>query len=178
MMPNAPPPEPSDEDLATRRELGPLYERYARRLTVFLSRLGVASADLDDLQQDVWVRVWNQFAAGRFDGHFRGWLFQIARNRVIDYLRRKRPEALPEDLTLPAGAPGPDDHLARQEDLEQLRRCIDRLSEQQAAVVRGRLAGEASAAIGQRLGITPERAHRLYHDAGKALALCMKRASR
>jgi RNA polymerase sigma-70 factor (ECF subfamily) len=176
MAPGTPPPESTDAALAARGDLGALYERYQRRLLAFLSGLGVARDDLEDVQHEVWVRVCNHLRARGFEGHFRGWLFKIARRLVIDGARRKRPETLPADDSLPSGAPAPEEALRRQEELERLRHCLDRLPPQQAAVVRARLRGETYPDLSRQLGVAVERAHRLFHDAGKALAICVERA--
>jgi RNA polymerase sigma-70 factor (ECF subfamily) len=176
MKPTAQPADVGDEDLAARRDLVALHDRYARRLPPFLAGLGVPQGDLDDVQQEVWLRVWNQLQGpGTFQGHFRGWLFQIARNLAIDHARRKRAGALPEG-PLAAATAAPPEALSRQEEEQRLRHCLDRLPGPQAEVVRGRLGGEEYAQISQRLGVATDRAYRLYHDACKALASCMERA--
>jgi RNA polymerase sigma-70 factor (ECF subfamily) len=177
MAPDTRPPEPTDEELAALRDLGALYERYQRRLPVFLAGLGTAAADLEDVEQEVWVRVCDHLRARPFQGHFRGWLFQIARNLVTDRARRKRPEALPADARLVSAGPAPEEALDRQEEERRLRHCLDRLPPQQAAVVRARLSGETYPDLSQRLGIDVDRAYRLFHDAGKSLAICVERAA-
>src|SRR5262245_7136807 len=84
-------PPPSDEELAAACELDALHERYARRLPPFLTGLGVPKSDLDDLLQDLWIKVMKRLRERPFQGHFRGWLFEVARNLAIDLHRRKRP---------------------------------------------------------------------------------------
>jgi RNA polymerase sigma-70 factor (ECF subfamily) len=169
---------PTDEDLAANGDLVALHERYARRLFVFLSGKGVTTSDLDDVAQEVWARVWQAMRAKTFEGHFRGWLFRIAGNLVIDRSRRKRADALPEDLTLAAEGPGPEEALARKEEMERLRHCVEKLPAQLAEVLKRRLGGEEHEAIAQALEIAVERAHRRLHDARKAVAECVKRGER
>lgn len=169
---------PTDEDLAARGDLVALHERYARRLIVFLSGKGVATSGLDDGAWEVWARVWQGLRARTFEGHFRGWLFRIAGNLVIDRSRRKRADALPDDLAVAARGPGPEEALARQEELGRFRHCLDELPAQLGEVLKRRLAGEEHEEIAKALEIAVERAHRRLHDARKAVAECVKRGEK
>ncbi len=73
-----------------------LYARHRRGLYAFLGRQ-VPSTQLDDLFQDVWLRVARSRASYQPTARFRTWLYQIARNRAID-LAREKPLALAGDL--------------------------------------------------------------------------------
>src|SRR3954451_5371445 len=94
------PPEASDEALAARCDVAGMYARYASRMLAFVSSRGVAAHDLDDVAQELWVRVHNGLKARTFSGHFSGWLFQIARNLIVDRARKPAGpgELLAEDL--------------------------------------------------------------------------------
>jgi RNA polymerase sigma-70 factor, ECF subfamily len=85
-----------DEELVSQLAAGrhealdPLQERYGSVLTSLASRqLDRPSAE--EIVQDVFLSVWQH--AQSFDprrGSFRPWMFQIARRRVINELRRRR----------------------------------------------------------------------------------------
>lgn len=66
---------------------GRLYDRYARMVHgILMAR--VPLADVDDLVQDVFVRVLKQLHTVRDAACFGGWLAAVTRNRAADYHRR------------------------------------------------------------------------------------------
>lgn len=89
---------PTDEALVARVATGDeqalctLLERWQRALAHFLHRQ-TGGHDVEDLYQEVWLRVVG--AAGRFDPsrRFSTWLFQIAVNLCRDWHRRRPPGA-------------------------------------------------------------------------------------
>jgi RNA polymerase sigma-70 factor (ECF subfamily) len=70
-----------------RTAFGRLYDRYARMVHgILMAR--VPLAEVDDLVQDVFVRVLNQLHTVRDAACFGGWLATVTRNRAADYHRR------------------------------------------------------------------------------------------
>ena len=91
-----------------RSAFADLYRRYVRMVHgVLLARL--PRAEVDDLVQDVFVTAMQRVGSLREAAAFPGWLASIARNRAIDFLRRRRVEttelvdepAAPDGDTLP-----------------------------------------------------------------------------
>lgn len=92
-MTAAPTTDPRDEDLVKAYNGGDagalelLVERYKVPLHGFLVRMTKCHADADEVFQETWMRVITKsrdFKAG----NFKGWLFRIAHNLVIDRNRR------------------------------------------------------------------------------------------
>ena len=75
--------------------------RYQHRLYRYLLRLAADPPTAEDLFQQTWVRVMESMR--RYDPRrsFEAWLFAVAHNVAIDYLRKSRPESL--DEALPSG---------------------------------------------------------------------------
>lgn len=77
---------------------GRLYDLYAPMVHgILLAR--VPWDEVDDLVQDVFLVAFKRIHTLREAGAFGGWLAMIARNRAVDFHRRKRAtEELPETL--------------------------------------------------------------------------------
>ena len=92
----------TDEDLVVRlaagdqRALEELLRRWDRPLHAFVAR-HTGGRDVEDLRQEIWMRVVR--AADRFqrDRKFSTWLFAIALNLCRDWQRRPPAPALPPD---------------------------------------------------------------------------------
>ena len=68
-----------------------LIEKYQHRLLRYLVHLTGRRELAEDFFQDTWVRVLERGRQYDSRHEFSAWLFTIARNLVIDHLRRKRP---------------------------------------------------------------------------------------
>src|SRR5215471_2377974 len=75
-----------------------LVERYQNRLYRYLLRLVRQPGTAEDLFQQTWVRVMERIKSYDPERNFESWLFSVAHNLAIDYLRRYRPESLDEPL--------------------------------------------------------------------------------
>ena len=75
-----------------------LMERYQHRLYRYLLRLVHQPDAAEDLFQQTWVRVMERIASYNPELKFDGWLFALAHNLAVEYLRRYRPESLDEPL--------------------------------------------------------------------------------
>lgn len=75
-----------------------LYQLWAPRLSAVLRRAGIAPAEVADVLQIIFVEIWQKASHYRVErGTVGTWLYRIARNRTIDYLRRHPPHALPAE---------------------------------------------------------------------------------
>jgi len=108
--------------------LSDLVERDQHRLVRYLVYLTWSRDYAEDLAQETWVRVLQR--GSQYNGRqgFDPWLFAIARNLAIDYLRIKRnavgTASLPDDhdavLLLPSSGLSPFEAAARSEDALRL----------------------------------------------------------
>ena len=68
-----------------------LISRHVRSIYNFIYRFAGNSHDAEDITQEAFVKVWRHIAKYDPQQEFRGWLFAIARNTALDWLRKKRP---------------------------------------------------------------------------------------
>jgi RNA polymerase sigma-70 factor, ECF subfamily len=89
-----------------------LWEHAAVRLRPFVARR-VAAGDVDDVLQDVFVRMQRGLASLRDEERFTGWLFRVAASAVADHGRaRARHPVAASEPELPAPEIDPDDREA------------------------------------------------------------------
>ncbi|HNO74379.1 MAG TPA: RNA polymerase sigma factor SigZ [Nitrosomonas mobilis] len=78
-----------------------IWHEYQSRLKAFI-RSKVAEDAVDDLLQDVFMKIHLRIDSLKDDTKLEGWLYQITRNAITDYYRTKRiSEELPEWLEQP-----------------------------------------------------------------------------
>lgn len=87
-------------DLPSFREL---YRRHSQGLYRFVAWRSPRRAWVDEIVQDAWASLHAARASYQPQAAFRTWLYQIARNRLIDMLRQKEP--LPLDIEVMAEVP-------------------------------------------------------------------------
>jgi RNA polymerase sigma-70 factor (ECF subfamily) len=144
-------------------------------LMQFLRRSGRSKSDIDDLVQDVYVRVC-EAAAQQIPDPAKPFVFTIARNLLIDRLRREHvvPIETVEDLdalNVAIDAPGPDQTLIAREELRRVQAALDRLPRRaREAVILRKIEGLSWREIGQRMGIAERTVNRHLTDAMHALA--------
>jgi RNA polymerase sigma-70 factor (ECF subfamily) len=109
-----------------------LMERYQHRLYRYLLRLVSQPSTAEDLFQQTWLRIMERIQDYDPRRSFEGWLFAVAHNLAIDYLRRRQPESLDEPTfsgetqsdRARSGLPGVLDQLLSQERADWVARAV------------------------------------------------------
>ena len=119
-----------------RQSFNRLVMNYQNLVYSFLYRLAPTWDDLDDLAQELFVKVYHSIKDLKDVSQFKSWLHRIAVTVYLDELRRrkKRQERFVLDEALLESRSNPDEHpqrdLARKELHEQLQAAIERLPEE------------------------------------------------
>ena len=151
-----------------------LFDHFGPRLRGMLMRSGVSAAQAEDIAQDVMLSVWRKAASFNPErADVAGWVFQIARNRKIDIIRRER-RPVPEDLSEPTIDEADGEQIvALEQEAAKLRAALSALSPEQRSVVERAYIGdlthaEIQAETGLPLGTIKSRIRlgieRLRHE--------------
>jgi len=73
-------------------------QRERKRLGEFIRRRVGNEADAEDILQDVFTQLASSYSVADPIEQMTAWLFRVARNRIIDWYRKKRPEPMPENF--------------------------------------------------------------------------------
>jgi RNA polymerase sigma factor (sigma-70 family) len=156
-------------------------DREKGRLRNFIRRRVADQGDAEDILQDVFYELVEAYRLMQPIEQVGAWLFRVARNRIIDLFRKKRPQASTNDpivigdvvgdgeiLTLedllPAPDAGPEAVYARGVLLEELEDALDELPDEQRDVflaheVEGRSFKEIAAETGLSVNTLLSRKH-------------------
>ena len=132
------------------QRISDVVTREQSRLKHFIRRRVPDPRDAEDILQDVFYELVEANRLLMPIDHITGWLFRVARNRITDLFRKKRPEQFSEVVVsgddneslrfedlLPSLDDGPDALYARAVLLEELELAIDELPDEQRAVFVG-----------------------------------------
>lgn len=117
-----------------------LYERHRLGLFRFLCGLCGDATVAEEIFQETWLSVVRSETVQREAVLFKTWLYQIARNRLIDHWRKQGKRAsLQEEYDeqlhgLEDTTPGPEQRLHLSQDKQRLQHALDELPEEQREV--------------------------------------------
>ena len=95
-----------------------IWKEYHSRLRAFIKNRILDDTATDDTLQDVYLKMHTGLASLRDETKLKGWLYQIARNSIIDYFRSQEPTV---DIT--EWLPQPDDD-PNEKVTQQLSECL------------------------------------------------------
>jgi len=127
--------------------LSQAMERDQPRLRSFIRKHVADTGEAEDILQDVFYELLSSYRMMKPVEQVTAWLYRVARNRIIDLFRKKKPDSLNvpvsneedgdslllEDL-LPSAEAGPEAAFARTLLLDALEEAIEELPESQREV--------------------------------------------
>src|ERR1700723_1664241 len=155
--------------------LSEAMERDQPRLRNFIRKYVTDAGEAEDILQDVFYELLEAYRLMKPIEHVTAWLFRVARNRMVDLFRAKKPSSLNnpisaeedgdtlEDL-LPSADAGPEADYARNLLLDALEEALEELPEVQRQVfiaheVMGQSFKEISAETGLSVNTLLSRKH-------------------
>jgi RNA polymerase sigma factor (sigma-70 family) len=129
------------------RDISEVVGRERSRLRHFIRRRVPNEADVEDLLQEVFCELVEANRLLMPIDYVTGWLFRVARNRITDLFRKKKPESFSDAAMgnddgevleiedwLPSPEDGPEALYMRQALLEELKHAVGELPHEQREV--------------------------------------------
>jgi RNA polymerase sigma factor (sigma-70 family) len=144
-------------------------ERDEPRLRKFIRRRVADPGDAEDILQDVFYELVEAYRLMKPVEQVTAWLFRVARNRITDLFRKKKPTLLGDESVaaaddgemlflediLPSPDAGPAEAYARSVLLEELDAALDELPEEQREVfVAHEIEGHSFKELAAETGLT------------------------
>ena len=123
-----------------------LVRKYERLVsTCVYSVVGNNPEDIMDVSQEVFLKVYRSLSSFKGDSELSTWLYRVAKNCALDYIRKRKPPSTSLDSSGEEGEgfdlpdtshkANPEKSLLEAEKSEILRRCIDKLSDEHREVI-------------------------------------------
>lgn len=155
------------------RAFAQLYEAYFDKIYRYISMRIRNEMEAEDLTQQVFMKMLQSIGSYKSQGvPFSSWIYRIAHNQVIDFMRQQNKKATVDidGLPLPDTGDDPQHLMEQQVDIEELKKATRQLTDAQQEVLSLRFTGELSIAeCAQIMGKSEGAIKALQHSAVLAL---------
>lgn len=132
-------PMPEDDSgYYESRDFSELYDEYFDRVNRYLRCRVYNPWDADDLTTTVFLKALEKFDQYSRSSPFAAWIFRIAHNTFIDFVRKNREIPYDRDELLISEQDDtwqPEQYTLSQEQIRQLKTCLDQLTPDQRDVL-------------------------------------------
>ena len=123
------------------RKFEEIVNQYQRDLVNFHYRFVGNRPEAEDLAQDTFIKAYKKFDTLKEPGKLKSWLFQIARNTVIDSFRKNKNKAFAMDSAILENIPETasvdyQSRVAQMEVSKELEHCIAQLVKEDRAIIK------------------------------------------
>ena len=151
------------------QRISEIVRREQSQLQNFIRRRVMSDSDAEDVLQDVFCELVGAYRLMKPMEHATAWLYRVARNRIIDVFRKKKPENfssvvpgrgedgewLEIENSLPSRHAGPEASYARSALFEKLDAALQTLSEgQRHAFIAHELEGRSFKQMASETGVS------------------------
>ncbi len=123
-----------------------LEKKYKRIIVALIRKMIHNEDDVQDLTQETFIKAYNALSKFRFGYTFSSWLYKIASNSCIDFMRKKRFQTVPlytqrpgeeeQELEIPDNYYNPDVTVLAEERKQVLMNAIEQLPENYKMIIR------------------------------------------
>ncbi len=121
----------------------------------------------EDLLQEVFLSVWNNMSKFRQESSWKTWIYRIAVNTCLTYLRKKKLSTV--DIDQHPVAAVPEEMSSHEQDIQLLYVCISKLPESERLIISMVLEEQTYEEIAGVLGISPNNLRVKVHRIKKQL---------
>ena len=162
-----------------QRALSELYEYYFPKIYRYVNARLANSEDAEDVTTEIFLRLIDNVGSFQFRGlPFGAWVFRIARNEVVSFVRRQKVRGVSQELheSIPDGGPDLTLEIETQLTIAVVREATERLPEAQRQVITLRFgAGLSVAETAEALKKTENNVKVLQHKAIAKLQTMVQR---
>lgn len=136
--------------------------------------LGYVKGDRDaakDLTQEVFIKIWENLKSFRNESKISTWVYRITSNTCLLYLRKTK--ALPLETAIAVDES--DEAKVKENQFQQMYRCIDLLPEQSKSIILLELEDLPQTQIAEILGLSHEAIRTRIHRIKKELSKCVQK---
>jgi RNA polymerase sigma factor (sigma-70 family) len=113
-----------------------IVDRYQGRLLGFCRQMLGSTEDAEDVLQEVFVNAYRAMLADEREINLRPWLYRIARNRCLNYLRKPKADAQESmDMVPEVDAASTAERVHNREEFRQILADVNKLPETQRAAL-------------------------------------------
>jgi len=113
-----------------------IVDRYQGRLLGFCRQMLSSTEDAEDVLQEVFVNAYRAMLADEREINLRPWLYRIARNRCLNYLRKPKADAQESmDMVPEVDAASTAERVHNREEFRQILSDVNKLPETQRAAL-------------------------------------------
>lgn len=115
---------------------GLLYDEYQPRIYRFIYLKVSHREEAEDLTHQVFLSAWQNITHYEFQGFpFTSWIYQIARNQVIDHYRTKKKNISLESVADPEVESSSEKTIDSNLDIEKIKQALSQLNQEQQDII-------------------------------------------